>query len=351
MFEENSQNILLRIKYGLSKCGYNPNMKEFIANRVLQAMIFPKRTLQSRYFRRNLGADEIIMVWFPMNVLFMSKSFNVPIEIFFMKNFPFEPPQIFIELDQGRAINPKNENIDINTRRIMTNTLRNWHQFSNIEDVMNEIFESFSYNFPIYKVNQNNSSNNKTNIIKPTNKIANLSTNTNNKTEIINSANKIVDLENRIKELEESMKEKDIMINNLKNEIQKLSLKNNQLNIENNNISEKLNKIMLESNEQINKKEKLIKQYELKISKFSFEFSPGENAISIILISSNENIISSFICKNTDNFNFIENKFYEKYSEYKGLDNNFILNGRKIDKNKSLYENKIKNNDIITIFN
>jgi len=50
-------------------------------------------------------------------------------------------------------------------------------------------------------------------------------------------------------------------------------------------------------------------------------------------------------------FNSLENKFYEKYSEYKDLDNIFISNGRKIDKNKSLDENKIKNNDIITIFN
>ena len=73
--------------------------------------------------------------------------------------------------------------------------------------------------------------------------------------------------------------------------------------------------------------------------------------MSIIFISSDQNIISSLICKNTDNFKFIENKFYEKYSEYKGLDNIFILNGRKIDKNKSLDENEIKNDDIIIIIN
>ena len=147
------------------------------------------------------------------------------------------------------------------------------------------------------------------------------------------------------------MKEKDIIINDLKNENKKLSIKNNQLNIDKNNINEKLNKIMLISNEEINKREKIIKQYELKISQFSFEFSPGEKLISIIFTSSDQNIISSFICKNIDIFKFIENKFYEKYSEYKGLDNNFISNGRKIDKNKNLDENKIKNNDIITIFN
>jgi len=73
--------------------------------------------------------------------------------------------------------------------------------------------------------------------------------------------------------------------------------------------------------------------------------------MSIIFISSNKNIISSFICKNTDIFKFLEDKFYENYSEYKGLDNIFIINGRKIDRNKALDENKIKNNDIITIFN
>ena len=155
----------------------------------------------------------------------------------------------------------------------------------------------------------------------------------------------------RINELEESLKEKDIIINDLKNENKKLSIKNNPLNTEKNNINEKLNNIISESNEQIDKKEKIIKQYELKISQFHFKFSPVEKIISIIFTSYDENIMSSFICKNIDAFKFIENKFYEKYSEYKGLDNNFISNGRKIDKNKSLDENKIKNNDIITIFN
>jgi len=158
-------------------------------------------------------------------------------------------------------------------------------------------------------------------------------------------------LNKRIKELEESLKERDNIINDLINENKKLSLKNNQLDIEKKNIDEKLNKIMLESNEKINQKEKIIKQYELKISQFPFEFLPGEKIISIIFTSYDQNIICSFICKNTDIFKFIENKFYEKYSEYKSLENNFISNGRKIDKNKSLDENKIKNNDIITIFN
>ena len=157
-------------------------------------------------------------------------------------------------------------------------------------------------------------------------------------------------MKKRTKELEESLKEKDFIINNLENENKEISIKNNQINIEKNNIK-KLNKIIFNSNEQISKKENIIKQYELKISHFHFEFSPREKIISIIFTSFDENIISSFICKNTEVFNLIENKFYEKYSQYRGLNNNFISNGRKIDKNKSLDENKIKNDDIITIFN
>jgi len=151
-------------------------------------------------------------------------------------------------------------------------------------------------------------------------------------------------LEKRIKELENLLEEKDNIIYNLEN-------KNKQLNIEYNKINEKLNKMSSKSKEQIRKKEKIIKEYELKISQFPFDFSPGEKIMTIIFISSDENIIFSLICKNTDIFKFIENKFYEKYSEYKGLDNIFISNGRKINKDKSLYENKIKNNDIITFFN
>ena len=96
-------------------------------------------------------------------------------------------------------------------------------------------------------------------------------------------------------------KDKDNIINNLENERKEFLNKNKKLKIEYNNIKEKLNQMNLKSKEQ----EKLIKEYKLKISQFPFEFSPGEKIMSIIFISSDQNIISSFICKNTDNFKFI----------------------------------------------
>ena len=175
--------------------------------------------------------------------------------------------------------------------------------------------------------------------------------NINNKNEINKLKDEISELKRRLTELEKSLKEKDNIIKNLKNERKEKLNKNKKLNIENNNINKKLSQMNSESKEQIDKKEKIIKECKLKISQFSFEFSPEEKIMSIIFISSDENIITSIICRNTDNFKFIENKFYEIYSEYKDIDNIFILNGKKINKNKSLEENKIKNNDIIEIFN
>ena len=155
----------------------------------------------------------------------------------------------------------------------------------------------------------------------------------------------------RIKELEQLLKEKDNAIQNLGDEIKEFLYKNRKLEIEYNKINEKLNRMNSELKEQLMKKERIIKEYKLKISQFPFEFSSEEKIMSIIFMSFDKNIICSFICKNTDIFNILENKFYEKYSKYKGFDNIFYSNGRKIDKYKSLDENKIKNNDIITILN
>ena len=152
-------------------------------------------------------------------------------------------------------------------------------------------------------------------------------------------------MKKRIIELEESLKEKNI--NNLK-------IENNELLKKIKEINEKLKSQNLKNSElteHINEKDKIIKEYELKISNFPFEISSGEKIISIIFISFDESIVFPIVCKNTDIFSFVKNKFYEEYSEYKNIKNYFILNGKRIDEDRSLDENKIKNNDIITICN
>ena len=87
---------------------------------------------------------------------------------------------------------------------------------------------------------------------------------------------------------------------------------------------------------------------ELKLN-ISLLLEKDEKNISIIFISSDQNIHYSIICKNTESFSKIKSLLYDKYPEYKITNNYFILNGNKIDENKNLKENNIKNSDIIML--
>ena len=66
--------------------------------------------------------------------------------------------------------------------------------------------------------------------------------------------------------------------------------------------------------------------------------------------SSDTNINNfTIFAKNTDKFSKIEDILYEKYPKYKESVNYFILNENRINKNATLEENNIKNNDTITL--
>ena len=101
--------------------------------------------------------------------------------------------------------------------------------------------------------------------------------------------------------------------------------------------------------ETIIEKDKKIRELELKISRFPFILEEGEVLMSIIFISSDQNLHYSIICKNTDEFYKIESQLYKKYPEYTENENFFILNGKKINKYKTLEQNGVKNNDIIIL--
>ena len=45
----------------------------------------------------------------------------------------------------------------------------------------------------------------------------------------------------------------------------------------------------------------------------------------------------------------IETILYNNYPKYKDTENYFLVNGKKINRNKTIEENKIKNNDVLTL--
>jgi len=110
--------------------------------------------------------------------------------------------------------------------------------------------------------------------------------------------------------------------------------------------------------EKINELKK-IKEYLNKITKAKIDennlfkkynnFSSEEKLISIKFISDEQNIDYSLPIKNTEKFDKIEAMLYDKYPNYIKPDDYFVVKDkRKINKDKTLIENNIENNDEIT---
>jgi len=171
----------------------------------------------------------------------------------------------------------------------------------------------------------------------------------------------INELENIIKKLNNQLIEKDKLLKEEK-------IKNDNLNVENDNLNEKIkekDKLLKEQNIKIDNLNKKIKEFEIiynktkinitkleneiKLFRIYYHFSSNEKLISIKFISTNQDIDFTIITKNTDEFSKIEKLLYDKYPKYKDYENYFLVNGNIINKDRTLEENKIRNNDILTL--
>ena len=153
--------------------------------------------------------------------------------------------------------------------------------------------------------------------------------------------NKNKDLKNKIKENENIICDSKNEINNLINKNKLLENYKNEKIISNNNKDEiiELMKKLEIKNKEIN---------ELK-SKIGFDLKEGENLMTIIFISVDQQIHYSIICKDTDNFSKIEIMLYDKYPEYKKSENYFLYKGKKINRFETIEENGIEYSALITL--
>ena len=147
----------------------------------------------------------------------------------------------------------------------------------------------------------------------------------------------IISLKNTIKERDNKIDDKNDIIYDLKNRIKELQ------DIKSNNSE---NKKVMGLMEKLVEKEEALKKMKLR---YPFEIAEGEKIMTVNIISVEHSITHSIICKNTHKFNYLENRLYEKYPELLESENYFIFSGNKINKYKTLEENKIKDNDIITM--
>ena len=100
---------------------------------------------------------------------------------------------------------------------------------------------------------------------------------------------------------------------------------------------------------EIREKDNEIKKLYKMNSRYPFELSEGEKMICVIFISVDQKIHYPIICKNTDLFYKIERILYDEYKSYEESENIFLVDGKKINKAKTLKDNNIKNGDIITL--
>ena len=176
---------------------------------------------------------------------------------------------------------------------------------------------------------------------------------------------KCIEMENELN-LEKARKQKLYQeIISLKNMI---NIKNNEINDKNDIIADLKTKVkdmkdllsnssnntkVMELMEKLVIKEEALKKMEHEVkemkSKYPFEIFEEEKLMTVNIICVNPNITHSIICKNTHKFIYLENILYEKYPELTESENFFMCNGAKVNKYKTLEDNKIKDNDIINL--
>ena len=162
---------------------------------------------------------------------------------------------------------------------------------------------------------------------------------------------------NKDNELLEENKKLKNKIKDLENEI--IKLKN-----ENKDMKKKLNKynnlqnIINNLEKEINNKNNEIQNYILQIKNINENkneittIKPGEKILAVLFMTQGSQDISNYTmpCKNTDLFVRLEERLYNDFPQYKNYETYFMVNARRILRFKTLEENRIKSNDIISIF-
>jgi hypothetical protein len=113
---------------------------------------------------------------------------------------------------------------------------------------------------------------------------------------------------------------------------------------------ESLNKIVKElsnKNPKINNIITLENENEL-FRKYN-KLSEGDKLITINFISSDKGLDHSLIAKISEKFSKVENRLYYKFPKYIESNNYFLVGGNKIDRNKTLEQNNINDNDVIIL--
>ena len=160
-------------------------------------------------------------------------------------------------------------------------------------------------------------------------------------------------------------------IDNLRRELKDEKNKNKKLQDTINNLNNTINQLKQEHYTEINKLteknkelEKLLEEKNKEINDYIFKLSNSSNNEQLISVKTGDKIIAvlfmtqgsqdifnyTMACKTSDLFVRLEERLYHDFPKYRNYETFFMVNTRRIFRFKTLEENKIKNNDIISLF-
>ena len=171
---------------------------------------------------------------------------------------------------------------------------------------------------------------------------------------------------NEIKKLKDELNNYKKENEKLKDENSKLKDENNKLNTElfkaqkiisnlNNNQknNQENNNIITNLNELIKMKDNIINDLKLQIQNNSGnnknKLFTNDDILYVHFISIDQKINCPIKCLKTDTFADVEEKLYQKYEEYREANNNFVHKGKIILRFKKISENNINDGDKIEL--
>ena len=119
--------------------------------------------------------------------------------------------------------------------------------------------------------------------------------------------------------------------------------------IKNNSLTKKILELEIILNNKEKPKEIIELEKEINLFRSYYNFSSKDKLISIKFISIYQDINYPLIAKNSDEFSKLEKKLYDNYPKYKDTENYFLVGGKKINRNITLMENEVKDEDVINL--
>lgn len=133
----------------VSSCCYPYKTRDYVGKNILDLY---KLNNTTQFFKVVLNSEKIMVASYNVSVIFKSKTNLVPVLIYFPKDFPKCPPDIYVDIKENQGINPKNKDIDPKTKKMSIGTLRAWGLHSTIQGVVKDIEISFQKEFPVYNL-------------------------------------------------------------------------------------------------------------------------------------------------------------------------------------------------------